>query len=140
MPDEHSLIRYIPWSKLRKDADDNVCGVLSVAFRLREGEEYLSATWLEHFGEQVPANLHLAVAAIRNSMNVGAKSGFALGIAKMIGDGSERCNCKIRIVHEPEDTNTGHTAVRRWPTDNQDLFDLMADEVWNTLHLNAAIP
>jgi hypothetical protein len=43
------MVRYVPWSRLRKVEDDNVLGVLGGAFKLRTNEDYLSATWAEFF-------------------------------------------------------------------------------------------
>jgi hypothetical protein len=49
LPDDHHVVRYVPWARLRKDEHENVIGVLGAAFRLRDGEQYLSATWAEFF-------------------------------------------------------------------------------------------
>src|SRR3569832_1506844 len=65
--DDHHLLRYVPFSKLRKaDGTDDVIGVMSEAFVLREGEPYLSATWIEYFAAQ-PDPVAAAVGAVRNS-------------------------------------------------------------------------
>jgi hypothetical protein len=136
----HKLLRHVPWTKLRKDAEDNILGVLATAFRLRDGETYLSATWVEHFGDLSPANVHAAVHAIRAARSVGAKSGFSAGIVGDIVNACATVQSAIRIVCEPDGINTGHTAVRRWPKDNQDLFEVMATDKWAELFLNSSIP
>ncbi len=46
---------------------------------------------------------------------------------------------KIRIIHEPEDDNKAHTALRGWPRDNDDLLNLLADEAWSSFVLNKNI-
>jgi hypothetical protein len=139
IPVEHSLIRYVPWAKLRKDEDDNVVGVLAVAFKLREGETDLSATWLEFFANAGArsAQVDAAIAAIRQSkLQPTAKSGFTLGLVGRIAAAANRENNKIRVLHEPMDDNQAHVGIHRWPKDNDDLFELLADEIWNELILN----
>src|SRR4051812_27701464 len=53
LDDEHHIMRFVPYAKCEKDADDNVIGFLPTAFehRVQEGivEEYLSAAWVEFF-------------------------------------------------------------------------------------------
>jgi hypothetical protein len=66
LPPEDHVVRYVPWARLRKDEEDNVIGVLGAAFRLREGEEYLSATWAEFFKKSIHCEaVESAVKAIR---------------------------------------------------------------------------
>jgi hypothetical protein len=143
LPDEHHVLRYVPWTKLRRDEEDNVIGVLGIAFRLREDEEYLSATWMEFFPGAKAVSAEAAIKAIRASkLTVTAKSGFALGNVKVIKDACE-ANArrhKIRIIHEEADDNRAHAALRGWPHDNEDLLSLIADEVWSETILNKDIP
>lgn len=49
LPDGDHIMRHIPWSKLRKDENDNVLGFLPQAFQLRPQENSLSVNWLEFF-------------------------------------------------------------------------------------------
>ena len=49
LPDEHHVMRYVPWTRLRKDEDDNVLGFLGDAFKLKPNEDHLSVNWLEYF-------------------------------------------------------------------------------------------
>ena len=143
IPEDDSLVRYVPWTRLRKDGDDGdlVIGILPQAFELRPAEEYLSATWLEFFAGDRPTRLIVAVNAIRGSdIQVKSKSGFAIGQVVRIRGGCDGYGCSIRVIHEESPDNAAHTAVRRWPRDNADLFQLMADELWNELVLNKDVP
>lgn len=140
MPPEHTVARYVPWARLRRDGDDNVVGVLPQAFSLRDDEEYLSATWLEYFSGTRDQQLLAMVSCIRNSkLAVKPKSGFALGNVAEISDACSKIGVKIRVIHEREDDNEAHTALRRWPADNPDLLTLIADEIWNDIVLNKDI-
>lgn len=142
LPEEDQIVRYVPWSKLRKDEDENVLGVVGVAFRLREDEEFLSATWLNHFPDVPPGQMYHCVQAIRNSsLKVGTKSGFAIGAVGAIKSSCLARGKKIRVIHEPEPDNSGHTALRQWPRDDEQLLDLMAeDALWGNYVLNKDIP
>jgi hypothetical protein len=140
LPDDHCVVRYVPWARLRKDENDNVVGVLGAAFRLRNNEEYLSATWAEFFSASgCDENLACAVRAIRASdMDVRPKSGFAVG---KVGPIKARCladqkRYKIRVIHERTSDNPGHAALRLWPRENEPLLELLAETDWSTTLLN----
>lgn len=138
---EHHVVRYVPWQRLRKDEKDNVDGILGAAFRLRDDEKALSATWLEYFPGERPAQVTAAVQAIRAStLKVGSKSGFAVGEVGAIKAACASRGHKIRIVHEPEDDNKAHVAVRQIPRDDAQLLELLATEAWAELVMNAQIP
>jgi hypothetical protein len=143
LPLEHHVVRYVPWARLRKDENDNVVGVLGAAFRLRNDEEFLSATWAEFFkGDDHAARIASAVKAIRASrVEVKPRSGFAVGNVRKIKEVcfADSKQYKIRVIHEPEDDNKAHTALRRWPRDNEDLLDLIAEEAWGNYVLNRDI-
>jgi len=47
---------------------------------------------------------------------------------------------RIRIIHEPEDDNKAHTALRGWPRDNDPLLDLLAEDTWSETVLNKDVP
>jgi hypothetical protein len=139
---DHHCVRYVPWSRLRKDEHDNVIGVLGAAFRLRDDEEYLSATWAEFFPGDHQARVCASVRAIRASnINVTTRSGFAIGVVAAIKEAclSDRKQHRIRIIHEAEDDNPAHTALRGWPRENDDLLELLAEEAWSDTILNATI-
>jgi hypothetical protein len=143
LPDDHHVVRYVPWAKLRKDEDDNVIGVYGIAFRLRDDEEYLSATWMEFFPGTKGVCIQAAVNAIRASkMSVSPKSGFAIGNVKTIKNtcAADKRKHKIRPIHERLDDNHAHAALRGWPRDNEDLLNLIADDIWNETVLNKNIP
>ena len=144
LPDDDHVVRYVPWARLRKTEDDVVIGVIGAAFKLRAGEDYLSATWLEYFKQATrQENIKSAVKAIRKSnIDVRPKSGFAIG---NVGKVKEVCLAdpkrhKVRVIHEREDDNEAHTALRAWPSDNDDLLELIAEETWNEVVLNSQVP
>jgi hypothetical protein len=142
LPADSHCIRYVPWSRLRKDEDDNVIGVFGAAFRLRDDEDYLSATWAEFFSGDYNSRIAAAVRAIRASnIKVTPRSGFAIGVVALIKEAclNDPKQHRIRVIHEAADDNPAHAALRGWPRDNDDLLSLLADEVWCETVLNASI-
>jgi hypothetical protein len=144
LPPDHHALRYVPWARLRKDEEDNVIGVLGSAFKLRDDEDYLSATWIEFFSApDHAARIRLAVAAVRNSeIDVRPKSGFAIGCVKAISDTclADPKKVKIRVIHEEAADNAAHAALRGWPRDNDQLLDLIAEDPWRAYVLAKDIP
>ena len=140
LPHEHHVVRYIPFGKLRKDEDDNPIGILGAAFKLRDGELYLSTTWLEYFTGPRSDQITAAIQAVRASrLSVSAKSGFAIGRIGAIATTCAEHRHSIRIIHEPEDDNHAHAAVRRMPRNDDELLDILAAESWSELILNADV-
>ncbi|MBI1262424.1 MAG: hypothetical protein GC184_11940 [Rhizobiales bacterium] len=140
IPHEHHVIRYASWTKLRKDENDNVLGILPDALRLREVETSLSTTWIEWF-DGPPQNQYLnAVEMIRRTMSVSPRGGMSKA---NVGNLRELCqteNVSIRIVHEPTDENDAHASIRRLPRDNLDLLELLAAEAFTETILNRDLP
>ncbi|MFK5978692.1 MAG: hypothetical protein QM488_07380 [Rhizobiaceae bacterium] len=137
IPIEHNVVRYISFSKLRKDENDVVVGILGTAFQLREQEKYLSTTYLEHFSAPKTQQVISAVHAIRASdLKVGGKAGFAIGMVSDIQGTCLSRNHKIRIISEPENDNKAHVAIRQFPTDDSELLELLSADAWSELVLN----
>jgi hypothetical protein len=134
-------MRYVPWTKLRRDGDDNdkVLGFLPQAFQLKPDEEYLSVSWVEFYGDPT-MNVRDAIWAKRKVIKAGAKSAFAIG---NVGTIKETClirEAKVRIVHEPEDDEPAHSAIRRLPREDLALLAALAEEAFSEMIPNADIP
>jgi hypothetical protein len=137
-PDDH-LVRYVPWAKLRKDPEDEerVIGVLHTAFRLRDEEKNLSATWLEFFEGDRSQRVVAAVKAIRSSkVDVRPKSGFAIGQVEAIDKTCQLYRKKVRFIHEKQDDNEAHVSIHTWPRDADELFEDLATDAWRETVLN----
>jgi hypothetical protein len=134
-------LRFAAWGRLRKEGEGNkVVGLLPQALERKLGEEYLSVTWVEYFPGDKAAQIVAAVRAFRATHSAGGKSAF--GIAN-VGILHEKCLSKgsrVRVTHEPEVKNKGHSAIRQLPDDNLDLLDLLAKEAFTDLIFNADIP
>jgi hypothetical protein len=141
LPDEHHVIRVVPFTKLETDGEGRPTGrVLFSAFQRRETEEGLSVTWLEYFAGDRPVQIVRAVHAIRASnFKPSPKSAFAIG---GVGPIKQQCvakNHKIRIIHDPVDDNKAHAELRQFPRDDVALLEALATSGWSELVFNAAV-
>ena len=131
VPDDSHVMRHIRKRLLRRDENGNVLGILPQALELREGEAYLSVTSLEHFDPQYERGLIQAAEAIRRELTVKENDGFSTTEVGEFCDICERFDEKVRVLHEPvNDENTGHVAIRRFPRNNLELFDLLASDAF----------
>jgi hypothetical protein len=143
LPLDHHIVRNVPWGKLRKDENDpeRVIGVLGEAFRMRPVDDALSTTWLEYFAGNRQKKIEGVVRAMRASkLDIKTKSGFVIGNVGNIAAVAADYSYSISVLHEPEDDNKAHVAVRRWPPDDMAFFELLAAEAWSEVVLNQNIP
>ena len=141
LPDDHHVMRYVPWSKLLKDEDENVIGFLAQAFALRPNEESLSVNWLEYFGGDRKANIRDSVLEFRRTLtSIGRKSAFGIANVKKIRDTcSATAGVKVRVVYEPSRKNPAHSCIRRLPLDDLTLLDALAADAFSELVRNSDV-
>jgi len=141
LPDDHHVIRYVPWSKLLKDENDNVIGFLAQAFALRPDEESLSVNWLEYFGGDRKTNIRDSVLEFRRTLiKVGKKSAFGIANVKKIKDTcSAVAGVRVRVVYEPSKNNPTHSGIRRLPRDDLTLLDALAEDAFGELVKNSSV-
>lgn len=136
------VVRYVPWTKLLKDPDDEekVVGTLGPAFLLREGETYLSVTWCEYFLGTSKESLRCAAEAIRSSqLDVRPKGHFAVASVGAVSDHMAAGGRKLRVIHERDPDNPAHTAMRGWSNESSELLDRLAEDVWNVVYSKTQI-
>lgn len=139
-PDDH-VVRYVRGRLLRRDDDDNVLGVLPQAFEHREGEAYLSVTWLEHFDTEYEVGLRGAASAIRCQLIVKNRDGFTVGCVGVICELCSGFSLKVRLLHEPKPPeNTGYCAWRGARDADLELLDLLAADAFTDTRVAADIP
>lgn len=140
IPNDYSIMRYAGRNRLILE-DDKVVSFFPQAFALRPDEEYLSVTWVEYF-KGAPAEQRVrAIKAFRRSFpGVGKQSAYAIGNVGRVRDECAARSHKVRILHEPEDDNKGHCAIRRFPRDDSDLLEVLSTEVFTEIIPNSSIP
>ncbi len=140
LPDDHHVMRYVPWNRLRRDEDDNVIGFLGQAFALKPGEESLSVNWLEYFCGDRESNIRDSVIEFRRTIKVGKKSAFGIASVKKVKDTcSATAGVKVRVVYEPSEYNPAHSGIRRLPRDDFTLLDALAADAFSELIKNSGV-
>jgi len=131
LPDGATVARYVGYSKLRRDADDNPVGVLHTAFELRPNEEYLSAAHLDHFDGVRSEKLSALKAAYDpHPLQLKPNGAFALGEVAAIKTACASFARPVRIVNAPSAKLDCYVQVRQFKSDLIDLLNLLADEAW----------
>ncbi len=144
LADEHHVMRHVRWGLLRKDDDGiNVIGFLPQAFERTPDEEYLSVNWIEYEEGDWNTRIRDSVWGIRRarpSIRGGGKSRYAIANIGKINEVCLSNNVRVRITHEPEVNNPGHSGIRRLPRDDLTLLEALADEAFTDMVENANIP
>jgi len=126
IPNEDNILRWIKNKHLERSVDGKeVIGLFHGAFRLREGESYLSVNWIEFFDRNEKQKLSKTVDDFRNGLNnrrLSPKSLFAKLNVETFKKTCLQHAAKVRILHEPDKIKS-HTAIRQLPQDNALLFD-----------------
>lgn len=134
IPDEDHLLRWVRNRSLIRDPETGqVNGVLADAFRLREGEDYLSALWCEYYAGGASEQSCSAVADFSNQISVKPKDRFVRGRVAEIKAVCALHGHAVRIVHEPVEGVPAHAAVRRYRDDNLEMLEALATEAWASL-------
>lgn len=126
IPHDNHVSRYCGFQHI--DGKGRVTGQ---AFRHREGEEYLSANWLEYFesAELSTQMQEIRSALMRKGRKIGAKSKFAVlnvgelkeYVRKESGNGSV-----LSVLHEPEENDPSHSGIYGVPVDDFLIAEIIA--------------
>ncbi len=135
VPDGDHLMRHVPYSQqIRDPDDDSFRGIVAIAFSIRPTDEGgLSLTWVEHYGPKSLATYSYAASKFRDSLQskrLGGKAFFAIGQAGVTRKTAAIYGKKIRLVHAPDGSNTGHVEVRRFSDEDRSLLDALALDVF----------
>lgn len=136
LPDDDHVVRHCASQLLIREGED-VIGVFPQVFELREGEKYLSASWLEFFPGTKHERMKEVVAATNKARTVKRSHGFALGNVGAVKEACGSFALKVRIIHEPSNSNPNpaYTAVRGFKSDDAELLQLLAMDAWSELLL-----
>ena len=139
LPDADHVMRYVPWTKLRRDENDNVIGFLGEAFKLRDEEQSLSLNWLGYFSGHRNEQVRQSVEMFRRIRSVGAKSAYGIANVAQIKAVCDSAGARVRVVYEPEDENPAHSGIRRLPRDDMGLLDALATQAFAELLHNSKV-
>lgn len=139
LPETDHIVRIIkPGQIMWNDDKTATLGVFPAAFRLREDEENLSVSWLEHFA----GAKHERLVRVRDHAEIEMKRNYGLAILNVgeVKVTCERTGAKVRMIHEPTERNPAHSAIHRYPRENDELFSLLASMAKHDLTLNRELP
>jgi len=130
LPDSDHVVRYVPSGRLIKDEAGQPIGIFPQALSHRDGEEYLSVTWIEHFDKDYETGYSAAAKAIKAALTVNAKAGFSAANVDTLKTICSSRGIKIRVIHEPEPDNSGHCAWRGMQTADALLLQELASSAF----------
>lgn len=140
VPDLDHVMRHVPWSKLHKDENNKVLGVLPQAFALRDGEEGLSVNWVEHYEGSLDEKIVRTVQDIRAAVKVGPKSAFGVSTVIAVKETCRNTTKSIKVVYWPNSRNPSHTLIRHLPAEDLALLDALSKDAFSELIHNSDIP
>ena len=142
IPDSEHVLRHAKPRLVRRDDDNKVVGVYPEAFKHRDDEEYLSATWIEHFDSDYEVGFIMAAEAIRRQLpNIKPKAGLVASRAGDIREVPKRFGLKVRVLHEPDPPrNSGYCAIRRLRGAELDVLEALAVEAVREVRLSKDVP
>lgn len=146
LPDPDHVVRHVPWTKLHRDEDGDVLGVLGEAFAPRPSDNSaLSVNWLEFYDGDWKTKIEASVNAFRASRmldgkKVGSRSDFAVGNVAKIKSICSTSSRAVRIIFAPSRNNPSHSVIRTIPSDDMTLLDALATEGIMELVRNSDIP
>jgi len=118
---------------MRDPEDGAVVGVFGDAFRLRDGEDFLSALWPEYYSGTPSEQNAKAIMEFSASVTVKPKDRFVRGNVGAIKAACAAQGDSIRITSEPETNLACHAAVRRYNDQKPELLEALAREAWADL-------
>lgn len=140
LPDVSHVVRYVKKKLLRRDSEGTVIGVLPQAFEHREGETYLSVTWIEFYDADYEQGLSKSAEAMRLDLKVKERDGFSVGNVGNLRSVCSELKTRVRVLHEPNPPNNlGHSALRGLQQADDLLRDAIAGDVFVDTRQSMAI-
>ena len=149
IPDQDHVVRYVPISRQARDENGDLMGngLLWSALQQKKNEDFVSVNWLEYHGKARGNALSQAesLKLVRDDLagvfppKSRTKALLAIGNVGKIKRACAEAGNVVRVTHEPTGNNPSHAGIRRLPTDEDALLDLLAAEVFvDTVAVTAA--
>jgi hypothetical protein len=81
----------------------------------------------------------VAVATIRQQLEVKPRDGFTAGNVGKIVEVCQGFEVRVRLLHEKKAENMGYCAIRGVPRDHMELFEMLAAEAFTDTRLAEAV-
>ena len=130
IPVSSTVVRYVGFGKMAKDADDNIIGPAFTAFVMRSGEDYLSVSWCQFYSGSVEEQMGCAIEDLRSSLNVKPKGCFCVAEVEKLKQDADLFSASLATFFHPMDENPSHAGIYGIGTDNRQLQDYVARKSW----------
>lgn len=129
IPDEHEIVRHVPYQKIIFDEQENIVGIFPQAYALRKNEAQLSVDWLDYYEGTKDEKLKAVLQGMQASKNIGKKSALTLGNVLTIKTVAQQASSlSLRISYAPSKTNKAHSLVHNINSDELQLLEALANE------------
>ena len=143
-PEDNHVIRFVPPSRLLRDEDGNVIGLLAQAFKMRPDDHgALSVSWVQYFkNNNLKKDIEDTVNHFRSRRTVNKNSVYAVGI---VGEIKSVCRQvpsvrKVNIVHAPTKNNKPHSKIIHLPENDSLVMETLADKGFPLHVVDRSIP
>ncbi|MBU3581345.1 hypothetical protein ICN19_04880 [Polynucleobacter sp. AP-Capit-er-40B-B4] len=129
IPDEHEVVRHVPYQKIIFDEQENIIGIFPHAYALRKDEPQLSVDWLDYYDGTRDEKLKAVLQGLQASKGIGKKSALALGNVMAIKTAARNASSiNLRISYAPNGTNKAHSLIHNINNDELQLLEALATE------------
>lgn len=140
LPATDHVARHVPWSRLRKDEDHKVLGLLPEAFQLRPYEPGLSVSWLEYYPGDRSDQIKAVAKDIRSSRDIGTKSAFGIGNVGTLDGRCKDYGAPVKVVFAPTNGIPSHSLIKNLRQDDLTLLSLVAEDIFKEIIQSKDIP
>lgn len=130
LPPTNNIARYCSYASLNEDGT-----VSPTAFRLRRDDKYLSVNWLEYLRQLDRDSEINEIRRLFASKNfkLGSKALIAvLNVDIVLKHVETQSPYKIRVLHEPLDTDPSHSGIHETIQDELMISELIVEKVLET--------
>lgn len=129
IPDEHEIVRHVPYQKIIFDEQGNIVGIFPQAYELRKDETHLSVDWLDYYAGTRDEKIKAVLQGLRASKNIGKKSALTLGNVLTIKTVARNASdVGLRVSYAPNGANKAHSLVHNIKNDELQLLEALAKE------------
>lgn len=139
IPDRDHVVRYVSYSRQARDEHDELVGngLLSASLQQKRNETFVSVNWLEYHQKSAPSlSGDESLKLVRNDLASAfppkptSKALLAIGNVGQIKNICTAAGAPVRITHEPTQNNPSHAGIRQLPTEEDELLEALATEVF----------
>ncbi|MBV1834439.1 MULTISPECIES: hypothetical protein [Acetobacteraceae] len=139
IPDSDHVVRYVSYTRQARDVDNKLIGngLLWASLQQKRDETFVSVNWLEYHKKSVSSlSRDESLKLVRNDLASAfppkptSKALLAIGNVGQIKSTCAAAGAPVRITHEPTKNNPSHAGIRQLSTEENELLEVLATEVF----------